>query len=126
MTWRSLRRSPRPRKLLARICFEIVLLDYDLPDGKGTDLFSMLDALPARPVVIAISSHAEGNDKLVEAGADLVCSKMRFGEMEAKLEQASAIIATRRAPAQQPEEMAPFAGRSWETLPEDDRRVWAP
>jgi hypothetical protein len=34
------------------------------------------------PVVIATSSHADGNQKLVGAGADAVCGKRQFANIE--------------------------------------------
>ena len=77
------------RQHLAVQRFDAVLLDYDLDDGKGVALLPTLNALPSRPVVIASSSHAEGNSKLHEAGADLVCSKMDFREIDDRLKQAS-------------------------------------
>ena len=68
---------------LASDTFDAVLLDYDLDDGKGTGLFPYLDALPVRPVIIASSSHADGNALLMLSGADAVCSKMDFSQIDA-------------------------------------------
>ena len=68
---------------LASDTFDAVLLDYDLDDGKGTGLFPYLDALPVRPMIIASSSHADGNALLMLSGADAVCSKMDFSQIDA-------------------------------------------
>jgi DNA-binding response OmpR family regulator len=73
------------RLCLTREGFDAVLLDYDLDDGKGTEIFSFLDALPVRPLLVATSSHAEGNARLLQAGADAICSKMEFAHIEAVL-----------------------------------------
>ncbi len=56
--------------------FEAVLLDYDLPDGKGDALVPELLAHGLR--VIAISSHARGNAALRAAGAHATCGKLAF------------------------------------------------
>lgn len=63
--------------------FDIVLVDYDLDDGKGTDLILMLRDTVNRPKIIAISSHTEGNAALKNAGADAVCRKQDFPGIEA-------------------------------------------
>ena len=72
------------RKYLSEGQFDLVLLDYDLDDGKGIELVSeilnhlnQLNQL-SRPKLIATSSHAAGNQALLDAGADAVCSKMEF------------------------------------------------
>lgn len=63
--------------------FDVVLVDYDLEDGKGDELLSHLQTYPTRPIVIAVSSHAPGNQALLQAGADATCSKMDFKNIEA-------------------------------------------
>jgi DNA-binding NarL/FixJ family response regulator len=62
--------------------FDAILLDYDLDDGKGVDLLESLKQLSPRPAVIAASVHQDGNDALLGAGADAVCSKGKFAEIE--------------------------------------------
>lgn len=69
------------RQCLAEEAFDAVLLDYDLDDGKGTELVPLIFSLPNRPLLIAVSSHAEGNGRLLAAGADRVCSKMEFARI---------------------------------------------
>ena len=70
------------RELLTAMTFHVVLLDYDLNDGKGTSLIEVIRKLPSIPLVVATSAHEEGNRLLLAAGADAVCPKSRFGEME--------------------------------------------
>jgi CheY-like chemotaxis protein len=73
---------------LAEGTFDVVLVDYDLDDGKGDELVMALQiqqtqpAYHHRPAIIAVSSHQAGNDALVAAGADAVCSKMQFSKIE--------------------------------------------
>jgi len=66
------------RQALAQSDFDLVLLDHDLDDGKGTELASELQARSDRPLIIAASSHAAGNEALLKAGADAVCGKREF------------------------------------------------
>ncbi len=75
--------------LLASSVFDAVLLDYDLDDGKGASLLACMRELPARPIVVATSSHEAGNEALLAAGADMACPKGRFPEIEAVLAQAA-------------------------------------
>jgi DNA-binding response OmpR family regulator len=55
--------------------FDLVLLDYDLDDGKGSEIIPLLKNLPNQPKIIAVSAHEEGNNILLAAGADAVCYK---------------------------------------------------
>jgi DNA-binding response OmpR family regulator len=76
------------RAALAANAFDVVLIDYDLDDGKGDELVRELCGRPDGPRVVATSSHDEGNRLLVEAGAHAVCGKMQFsriGEVLAKM-----------------------------------------
>ena len=70
------------RQRLAEIDFDLVMLDYDLDDGKGTELVREIIERPSRPQLIATSSHLRGNQALLDAGADAVCSKMNFADIE--------------------------------------------
>ena len=58
--------------------FDVILVDYDLPDGKGTDVVRAIRGRGFRGRVIAVSSKEEGNDELRRAGADVVCAKKDF------------------------------------------------
>jgi DNA-binding NarL/FixJ family response regulator len=70
---------------LATQPFEAVLLDYDLDDGKGSELMESIRRLPTRIAVIATSSHETGNAALMAAGADIACPKARFSTIETAL-----------------------------------------
>lgn len=67
--------------------FDVVLVDYDLDDGKGTDLVRELQEQTKRPKVIAVSSHNEGNAALKHAGADAICSKQDFPNIDSVISQ---------------------------------------
>lgn len=69
------------REALAGGPFDAVLLDYDLDDGKGTELLPDIRRLAPRVPVIAASSHAAGNAALRAAGADAVCPKAQFARI---------------------------------------------
>jgi DNA-binding response OmpR family regulator len=58
--------------------FDLLLVDYDLDDGKGAELVQSLRSSRHSIVIIAVSARSEGNDALVKAGANAVCSKMEF------------------------------------------------
>jgi CheY-like chemotaxis protein len=73
------------RDALAAGTFDAVLLDYDLDDGKGAELVALIRQLPTPPVVIAVSSHEDGNAALLAAGADAACPKARFAAIESVL-----------------------------------------
>lgn len=67
--------------LCSNVPFDVVLVDYDLDDGKGDDLVRELMSRVTRPEIIGISARPEGNAALRAAGADAVCSKLRFSEV---------------------------------------------
>lgn len=73
------------RRALAAQPFELVLLDYDLDDGKGDALLRELRGQSNRPWVIAASAHEAGNEALRLAGADAVCAKAEFPRLESIL-----------------------------------------
>jgi CheY-like chemotaxis protein len=58
--------------------FDVILVDYDLPDGKGTDVVRAIRLGGFRGRVVAVSSKEEGNDDLRRAGANVVCAKKDF------------------------------------------------
>ena len=76
------------RQALAQSSFEVILIDYDLKDGKGTELMPELLKLPNRPPIIACSSHAKGSEALLLAGADAECSKLKFQHIGRVIEDA--------------------------------------
>ena len=58
--------------------FHVALVDYDLPDGKGTDVVRALRTIGFSGTIVAISSRDEGNAELRAAGANVTCSKKDF------------------------------------------------
>ncbi|MHC4365454.1 MAG: response regulator [Planctomycetota bacterium] len=69
----------------ARLCedvFDVVLVDYDLEDGKGDELVWKIRRESLAIKVVAVSSHEAGNKALRAAGADAVCGKLEFEQIE--------------------------------------------
>jgi DNA-binding NarL/FixJ family response regulator len=62
--------------------FDAILVDFDLDDGKGTEVVELVRQLPNRLAVVAVSAHEDGNAALLAAGADAACLKTRFSEIE--------------------------------------------
>lgn len=62
--------------------FDLLLVDYDLDDGKGDVLVKELHASGKPIPAIGVSSHDEGNTALLRAGAVAVCSKMQFDRIQ--------------------------------------------
>ena len=70
------------RSALAGGDFDVVIVDYDLDDGKGDVLVAeLVKRQQSRPRIVASSSNADGNAALSRAGADAVCSKLRFAQI---------------------------------------------
>lgn len=65
--------------------FDAILVDYDLDDGKGDIVVRAAMQLEPRPRIVAVSAHEEGNTALVAAGADAVCAKLKFADIEQAL-----------------------------------------
>ena len=57
----------RARAALASTTFVVVLVDFDLDDGKGVELVRELRRAPQRPWLVATSAHDAGNLALIEA-----------------------------------------------------------
>jgi O-acetyl-ADP-ribose deacetylase (regulator of RNase III)/CheY-like chemotaxis protein len=66
--------------------FDLLLVDFDLSDGKGDTLVRQLRQCGNRVVVIGVSSHEAGNEALLRAGAAAVCSKMDFDRIQAVID----------------------------------------
>ncbi len=62
--------------------FDLLLVDYDLDDGKGDFLVRELKTTRKSIPVIGVSAHEQGNSALLMAGAVAVCSKMQFDRIE--------------------------------------------
>ena len=75
------------RELLNRREYEILIVDYDLDDGKGAEIVSEVASRKKRPRMIAASSRDEGNEHMMSCGADATCSKMDFDEIEEVISQ---------------------------------------
>ena len=58
--------------------YEIIFVDYDLDDGKGAELVRELRAKESNVRIIGVSAREDGNKALLEAGANHICSKMKF------------------------------------------------
>ena len=76
------------RSALKEGCFDAVLVDFDLDDGKGTELVAELREAGFAGRIVAVSSHAAGNDALRAAGADSICRKADFAQLSAVLHAA--------------------------------------
>lgn len=78
------------RRALDTGSFDLLLVDYDLDDGKGDALVKELHASNRPMLAIGVSSHDEGNSALLRAGAVAVCSKMHFDRIQSVIDSATA------------------------------------
>jgi CheY-like chemotaxis protein len=78
------------RRLLETGRFDLLLVDYDLDDGKGDALLKELHAFGKAVPAIGVSSHEEGNNALLQAGAVAVCSKMDFDRIQSVIDTVTA------------------------------------
>jgi CheY-like chemotaxis protein len=74
------------RHELETASFDLLLVDYDLDDGKGDALLKELPASGKPVVAIGVSSHDEGNAALLKAGAVAVCGKMHFDRIQSVID----------------------------------------
>jgi DNA-binding response OmpR family regulator len=65
--------------------FDVVLVDFDLDDGKGDELVRWLRGTGSRIAVVAVSARESGNNALVAAGANVVCAKLSFAAIASVL-----------------------------------------
>ena len=61
--------------------FDVVLVDYDLDDGKGDELARRIRSHRLPVKIVGVSSHEGGNAAIQQAGADAICSKMEFSDI---------------------------------------------
>jgi CheY-like chemotaxis protein len=61
--------------------FDVLLVDYDLDDGKGDVLVRELRATGSSVPIVAVSSRPEGNESMLRAGADAACAKASFSSI---------------------------------------------
>jgi DNA-binding response OmpR family regulator len=73
------------RAALDEAAFDAVLLTIFYEDGRGTELVTELEARPQRPFIVAIAAYDEENAELMSAGADAVCGKLHFSQIEGVL-----------------------------------------
>lgn len=71
--------------------YDIILVDYDLDDGKGFELVKIIRKNDTSIKIIATSAHEEGNRRLLEAGANEVCSKIEFKNISQTIENTDGI-----------------------------------
>jgi len=62
--------------------YDVVLVDYDLDDGKGAQLVRELRAAGTKTRIIGVSAREDGNEALADAGADAICSKLNFERIQ--------------------------------------------
>lgn len=65
--------------------YDLILVDYDLDDGKGATFVRELAAVDYGAWVVGVSARAEGNEELEAAGADAVCPKAELSALPALL-----------------------------------------
>lgn len=71
---------------LAKSSFDVVLVDYDLDDGKGDELVRwLLLACRTGSKIIGVSARDVGNEALLAAGAHATCPKLRFSQIQTVL-----------------------------------------
>jgi len=70
--------------------FDLLLVDYDLDDGKGDALVKELHASSRPMLAIGVSSHDEGNSAMLRAGAVAVCSKRHFDRIQSVIDSVTA------------------------------------
>ena len=69
------------RSKLSDSNFDLILVDYDLDDGKGDEMVLEIRKKDLVTPIIATSSHERGNAALLQAGASAICDKMHFQEI---------------------------------------------
>lgn len=69
------------RQTLAADDYELLIVDYDLDDGKGDELVRACRVTRPKLKIVAASSHEAGNAALLKAGASAVCGKMEFDKI---------------------------------------------
>jgi CheY-like chemotaxis protein len=65
--------------MIASEPFDVMLIDFDLDDGKGDEFVRHVRSLGLRLPIVACSAHEMGNGRLLDAGANVVCAKSSFG-----------------------------------------------
>ena len=76
------------RQALAKGRFDLLLIDFDLDDGKGDALAKVVRDKDPHITIIGVSSHEEGNAILRRASANAICSKMQFDQIQSVIDRA--------------------------------------
>ena len=116
------------RAVLRASRFDVVLVDYDLDDGKGDELVRWVRMSARGTKVIAVSARDDGNQALVRAGADTVCAKLSFSRIGAViLDEVRAADPERAGLPRHVERMAQaqiVAASTPDTRYESRQRIW--
>lgn len=78
------------RQALANEPFDLLIVDYDLDDGKGDELVRAARVLRPKLMIIGASAHEVGNTALHKAGASAICGKMEFDRIQSVIEHLDA------------------------------------
>lgn len=78
------------RLALAEKSYDLLLVDYDLDDGKGEELVKEIRQSNSTLPIIGVSAHAVGNQALLQAGANAICGKMEFDRIQEIIESLEA------------------------------------
>ena len=70
------------RSSLAVNQVDILLVDYDLDDGKGEELVRELREAGNKIRIVGVSAREEGNVALLQAGVNAISSKMEFNRIQ--------------------------------------------
>ncbi|MDB6122201.1 MAG: putative two-component response regulator [Pedosphaera sp.] len=70
------------RRALEAGGYDLLIIDYVLDDGKGTELVTEVRATMPKLPMIGASSHEDGNKALLKAGVNAVCIKKEFNRIE--------------------------------------------
>jgi CheY-like chemotaxis protein len=76
---------------LAAAPYDLLIVDYDLDDGKGDELVRASLSLRPGLKIIAASSHDAGNAALLKAGAYAVCGKLEFNRIQQVIDSLSSL-----------------------------------
>jgi CheY-like chemotaxis protein len=104
------------REELSTGSFDALLVDYDLPDGKGDEVVREVRDTGSRVPIVAVSSHDAGNARLLDAGANVVCAKRAFSIMGATLGGLAPLPERGALRAPSPRALAAIVAACWPTL----------
>ncbi len=85
---------------------DAVLLDYDLSDGKGTKFATWAREHGRLAPIVAVSAHDDGNAALLDAGANVACSKGAFSRVASLLERVRPLPRPEATPRPAPARLA--------------------